>query len=132
MKLKSWPLQRVLKRQYISKAFLIKELGLGDNFPISLACDNKAARDLAYNPEHHPRTKHIDRRHFYVRELVELGCIEVPFVATVDNLADFFTKSLPSKRFFALRDKIMNVPPEHASSANSVRKQCRLIKDSIQ
>ena len=110
----------------------LKELGLGDNFPITLACDNKAARDLAYNPEHPPRTTHIDRRHFYVRELVELGCIKVPYVATAENLADLFTKSLPSKRFFALRDKVMNVPPEHVSSANVARKHVRHAKDSIE
>ena len=39
----------------------LDEIGFGSSFPISLACDNKAARDLAYNPEHHPRTKHIER-----------------------------------------------------------------------
>ena len=71
--------------------------------------DNKAARDLAYNPEHHERTKHINRRHFYVRELVEDGTISVPYVNTSDNVADFFTKPLKPARFFVLRDKIMNV-----------------------
>ena len=40
---------------------------------IELFMDNKGARDLAYNPEHHSRTKHIDRRHFFVREMVENG-----------------------------------------------------------
>ena len=87
-----------------------EELELVHGSPIELFEDNKGARDLAYNPEHHSRTKHIDRRHFYVRELVERGEIVVPFVKTDDNLADFFTKALPAKRFFALRDKIMNVP----------------------
>eukprot|EP00966_Prymnesium_polylepis_P264788 6116869-Prymnesium_polylepis.1 len=60
--------------------------------PTSLATDNKAARDLAYNPEHHEKTKHIERRHFYVRELVENQELIVPFVATTANMADFFTK----------------------------------------
>ena len=68
------------------------------------------ARDLAYNPEHHSKTKHIDRRHFFVRELVEQQRIVVPYVATDDNLADFFTKPLMAKKFFAMRDKIMNNP----------------------
>ena len=68
------------------------------------------ANDLAYNPEHHQRTKHIDRRHFWVRELVENMRISVAYVNTIDNLADFLTKPLPSKTFFAMRDKIMNVP----------------------
>ena len=35
--------------------------------------------------------------------------------STDNNLADFFTKCLPSARFFQLRDKIMNVPPVEAT-----------------
>ena len=88
----------------------LSELGAGDTDPTSLSVDNKGARDLAYNPEHHSKTKHIDRRHFFVRELVEQQRIVVPYVATDDNLADFFTKPLASKKFFAMRDKIMNNP----------------------
>eukprot|EP00965_Chrysotila_dentata_P060341 1999857-Pleurochrysis_carterae.AAC.1 len=71
--------------------------------------DNKSAIDLAYNPEHRQRSKHIDRRHFFVRERVEQNDITVPFVHTVENLADFFTKPLPPRVFFKIRDKIMNV-----------------------
>jgi hypothetical protein len=78
--------------------------------PLEIGVDNQAARDLAYNPEHHKRTKHIDRRHFYVRELVENHTIRVPFVRTADNLADLFTKSLNPRTFLALRNIIMNVP----------------------
>ncbi len=81
----------------------------GDAPPV-LYGDNRGANDLAYNPEHHQRTKHIDRRHFWVRELVENMRISVAYVNTIDNLADFLTKPLPSKTFFAMRDKIMNVP----------------------
>ena len=86
-----------------------QELGIADESPIPLSEDNKGARDLAYNPEHHSRTKHIDRRHFYVREMVENGEIVVPYVNSDDNLADFFTKPMTAKRFFSMRDKIMNV-----------------------
>ena len=42
--------------------------------------------------------------------MVEQMRIEVPYVNTVDNEADFFTKPLCSKTFHALRDVIMNVP----------------------
>jgi hypothetical protein len=51
----------------------------------------------------------IARRHFFVRERVESGEITVPYVRSVDNLADFFTKALPAKQFFPMRDAIMNV-----------------------
>ena len=36
--------------------------------------------------------------------------MRVPFVGTAENMADFFTKPLPTKTFFFMRDRIMNVP----------------------
>ena len=77
--------------------------------PTSLSTDNKAARDLSYNPEHHGRSKHIARRHFFVRDMVEAQEIVVPLVGTKDNDADFFTKPLPPKRFKYLRRRVMNL-----------------------
>ena len=87
----------------------LEELGLGSTSPTaltpptSLSTHNKAARDLAYNPEHHEKTKHIERRHFYVRELVENEELIVPFVSTTTNVADFFTKPLAGEQFYRLR-----------------------------
>lgn len=89
---------------------LLSDLGLGESEPTPLSTDNQAGRDLAYNPEHHARTKHIDRRHFFVREKVEDLTLVVPFVCTADNLADFFTRPLGPKAFFLMPDKIMNLP----------------------
>ena len=53
--------------------------------------------------------KHVLRRHFYIRELVENHVVRCPFVSTVDNYADFFTKGLPPKTFMRMRDDMMNV-----------------------
>ena len=87
----------------------VEELGYkSTQEPIHLSLDNKAAIDSSYNPENHARTKHIDRRHYFIRELVEEGRLVVPYVSTVDNHADFFTKPLKPCRFFSLRNKIMN------------------------
>ena len=82
--------------------------------PMRLSLDNKAAIDSSYNPENHARTKHIERRHYFIRELVEDGTLVVPFVRSDDNLADFFTKPLRASKFFPLRNKIMNVRVSHA------------------
>ena len=79
-----------------------------------LTTDNKAARDLSYNPEHHNRSKHIQRRHFYIRDMVESQEIVVPLVNTQENDADFFTKPLAPKRYKYLRRRIMNLKPEEA------------------
>ena len=90
------------------------ELGLPPDGPITLGMDNSAAIDLSYNPEHHSRTKHIDRKHYFIRECVENGRLRVPYVATANNMADFFTKPLPPKRFKFLRRRVMNLTDEHA------------------
>ena len=92
---------------YLS-AFL-RELGHGSDEPVELGMDNQAAIAISYNPEFHSRTKHIDRRHFFIRECVENLQLRVPYVNTLDNMADFFTKPLNSKNFFRMRDTIMNV-----------------------
>ena len=89
----------------------LTELGHGSSDPIQMGMDNQAAIAISYNPEMHARTKHIDRRHFFVRECVENMQLRVPFVKTVDNLADFFTKPLPKTQFYKMRDALMNVPP---------------------
>ena len=78
---------------------------LGDRF-FWTGTDQK---DLSYNPEHHNRTKHVERRHFFIRDMVEKFELRVPLVSTVNNYADFFTKPLKSKAFFGLRNKIMNI-----------------------
>ena len=57
----------------------------------------------------HNRTKHVERRHFFIRDMVEKFELRVPLVSTVNNYADFFTKPLKSKVFFGLRNKIMNI-----------------------
>ena len=53
--------------------------------PTLLRTDNKAARDLSYNPEQHQKTKHIARRHFSVRDMVESFELQVPLVGTADT-----------------------------------------------
>ena len=78
--------------------------------PSELRTDNMGARDLSYNPEHHNKTKHVERRHFFVRDMVEKFEITVPFVRTANNWADFFTKPLRKKQFEAFRKVIMNIP----------------------
>jgi hypothetical protein len=42
--------------------------------------------------------------------MVEKFELNVPYVNTHDNIADFLTKTLASKRFFYLRKLIMNEP----------------------
>ena len=76
-KLRSWlhPPPPLTSSEAAKEAVYLKrfaeELEISDGSPLPLHGDNKGARDLAYNPEHHQRSKHIDRHHFYVRETIE-------------------------------------------------------------
>ena len=74
----------------------------------------------AYNPEHHNKTKHIARRHFFVRDMVEREEIVVPFVRTHENISDFLTKAMTSApAFFAMRAVVMNEPARAATVARA-------------
>jgi len=80
----------------------ITELG---EIPI-LQVDNQSAIKLIKNPEFHKRTKHIDVRYYFVRELYEEGKIGVEYVATQEQLADIMTKPLAKGPFQELRGKL--------------------------
>ena len=90
---------------------VLAELKALQDKPTVIGVDNQGAIALSKNYVSNSRTKHIERRHFYVRECVEDHKITVPYVNTLDNLSDFFTKPLQSKHFFGMRDAIMNVRP---------------------
>ncbi|BBH09902.1 transposable element gene [Prunus dulcis] len=49
-------------------------------------------------PIQHSRTKHIDIRHHFIRELVEENVLSLEFVSTEKQLADIFTKPLDNLR----------------------------------
>ena len=95
---------------------LVDGVGDAEPGPSSLSTDSKSARDVSYNPEHHDRMKHVLRRHFFVRDMVEALELTVPLVPTADNYADFFTKPLNAKTFFRLRNIIMNIPHDSTTS----------------
>lgn len=77
-----------------------------DSGLLQVYCDNKSAIDISKNPVQHSRTKHIDIRHHFVRELVERKQVGVEHVGTDLQLADIFTKPLDFNRFVTLRNTI--------------------------
>nr|GEW84077.1 retrovirus-related Pol polyprotein from transposon TNT 1-94 [Tanacetum cinerariifolium] len=66
---------------------------------IPIYCDSKSAIAISCNPVQHSRTKHIAVRYHFIKEHVEKGMIELYFVKTDYQLADIFTKALPTDRF---------------------------------
>lgn len=70
------------------------ELGAIEVGPTKLFNDNVSAQKLATNPVFHARTKHIDIRHHFVREVVESGQVTLEHVASDEMPADVLTKAL--------------------------------------
>ncbi len=60
---------------------------------------NLGAIKLAENWASTKRTKHIDVRHHYVRELVEKGIINIKYIRSEEQPADMLTKNLPKATF---------------------------------
>ena len=66
--------------------------------------DNSGAIALAENPLSSCRSKHIDVRHRFLRNLTEEGVIEVTHVPSKEQHADILTKALPRDLFEVHRD----------------------------
>ncbi|XP_019166511.1 PREDICTED: uncharacterized protein LOC109162246 [Ipomoea nil] len=85
---------------------LLRKLGLHSGQPTALWCNNLGATYLCVNPVFHARTKHMEIDYHFVRDKVASEDFVVNFVSTKDQLADIFTKRLPTPRFGILRDKL--------------------------
>ncbi|KAJ0435806.1 putative RNA-directed DNA polymerase [Helianthus annuus] len=77
----------------------------------TILCDNQSAIFLTQNPVAHKRAKHIDLDYHFLRELVNAGKLVTKFVPTKLQVADIFTKSLPSSQFNFLRHMLRIGPP---------------------
>jgi hypothetical protein len=77
---------------------LLKELGISQSAATTLHCDNKGAIRLALNPGTHQRSKHIDIKHHFIRELIDRNVVVLEYVQSAMQLADVFTKGLPKPR----------------------------------
>ena len=86
--------------------FFLTELGFQLPTPVPIYCDNKSAKDLAYNPVHHDRTKHIDIRYHRIREFILDGTVTILYVKSEDNPSDIFTKTVSSLVFQKLISRI--------------------------
>ena len=73
---------------------------------VPLLCDNESAMKLTNNPVQYSRTKHIDVRHYFIRDHQQKGDICIESVGTEDQLTDIFTKPLDEKRFCKLRNEL--------------------------
>lgn len=88
----------------------LKQFLLDINEPqksVTLNIDNQSAIKLIHNPVFHKRSKHIDIKYNFIRENVEAKIIDIKYVESSRQLADFLTKALPVCKFNCIRDQVM-------------------------
>ena len=78
-------------------SYLVRDLGITE-LPI-LHCDSQSAIMLARNPVFHAKTKHIEVKYHFIRDVLDSKNIELVKVHTNNNPADLLTKGLPAERF---------------------------------
>ncbi|KAK9063785.1 hypothetical protein SSX86_017657 [Deinandra increscens subsp. villosa] len=75
---------------------VLGELKQQADMKVTLYCDNLSSIQLAENPMFHARSKHIEVHYHFIREKVLGGEIDLKYIDTDHQVADMFTKSLPS------------------------------------
>lgn len=74
----------------------------GNATNITLFNDNQSALNLSVNPVYHKRSKHIDVRHHFIREIISDNLVNVDYLPTDIMPADVLTKSLGSEKHYKL------------------------------
>lgn len=62
---------------------------------ITIHCDNKSAIMMTQQHKQSERSKHIDFKVYFVRDLVEENTLEIVYTPTEEQWADFLTKPTP-------------------------------------
>nr|GEX12917.1 retrovirus-related Pol polyprotein from transposon TNT 1-94 [Tanacetum cinerariifolium] len=89
-------LTEALKESIWLKGLLI-ELGVNLR-SVVVNFDNQSAIHLLRNAMFHERTKHINVRYHFIKEIMEFKDIKVAKIGTKDNAADTFTKVVPGPK----------------------------------
>jgi hypothetical protein len=72
----------------------------------TILCDNQRYIKMTKNPIFHDRSKHIEIRYHYIRDMVQRGAIKLQYVSTDEQVADVLTKPLSRVKFDHFRDKL--------------------------
>ena len=78
---------------------VLTSMGLKVRHPMTLYVDNRGVVDLVNSWNVGGRTRHVDVRYWWLRELKENNRLIVKWVPTDKNTADLFTKNLPEAVF---------------------------------
>ena len=68
---------------------------------IVILCDNQSGIRLFENPVFHDRSKHIDIRYHFIRDMVQRGAVRLDHIGTNEQVADILTKPPGKVKFLS-------------------------------
>jgi hypothetical protein len=71
-----------------------------------ILCDSQSCIKITKNPVFHDKSKHIEIRYHYIRDMVQRGAVKLQYVGTDEQVADVLTKPLSRVKFEYFRDKL--------------------------
>lgn len=107
--------QSSYESEYIASAWTTSELiylkGIHKDLSVknvqtTLMIDNQSALQSVQRYENSRRSKHIDIKAHFIKDIVAKGLIELKYVPSSENVADMFTKPLPKDKFEYFRNRL--------------------------
>jgi hypothetical protein len=71
-----------------------------------ILCDNQSCIKMTENPVFYGRSKHIEIRYHFIRDMVQRGALKLQYISTDEQVADVLTKPLSCVKFEHFRDKL--------------------------
>ena len=87
---------------------LMSDVGEKPTEPVVVCEDNQSCISMLNNNGSSRKSKHIDTRYNFVRDLVAKRVVAVKYCPTEQMVADILTKPLPRVKLGSLRKEIMN------------------------
>ena len=85
---------------------LLSDLFASSLEPVIIHCDNQSYIKISENPVFHDRSKHMEMRYHYLRDMVYRIAISLQYIPTDEQTADVFTKPLSKTKFEYFSDNL--------------------------
>ena len=67
--------------------------------PTCIYCDNQICVKLLENPVFHDKSKHIEIKYHYIRDMMKKGVVKLLYVAMEEQIADVLMKPVARLKF---------------------------------
>jgi hypothetical protein len=108
----------VIKAVWLHK--LLADLFRHEMESIVIHCDNQRCVKLSENLVFHDKSKHIEIKYHYIRDMVQRKAIHVQYLSTHGQVVDVFTKPLAMTKFEYFRERLGLV-----ENASLIERECR-------